>query len=293
MIIETKGLTTYYGKARGIENIDLDIKEGEIYGFVGPNGAGKSTLMRTLLSFINPLRGEARIFGLDYRENSKEIKKSLGYVPGEIKYYPDTRVSSLLSYSASLKGAGRDQVSRLAKLLGLEENKRIRELSLGNKKKVALAQAFLGEPKLLILDEPTSGLDPLLQRIFSDLILDFQARGGTVFLSSHNLQEVAHLCHRTSVIKEGFIVDTLDLKAMENEFGWIVGLKGSINKEAVLSVAKELLKEEDGYFEFLYRGQMDSLVRSLGVFKLDDLSIRKEDIQDRFLRYYGGDYEGF
>lgn len=291
MLIETRGLTTYYGKARGIEDIDLEIKKGEIYGFVGPNGAGKSTLMRTLLNFIHPLRGEAKILGLDHRENSKEIKKSLGYVPGEIKYYPDSRVASLLAYSASLKGAESSQVKQLVGLLSLEKDKRIRELSLGNKKKVALAQAFLGAPQLLILDEPTSGLDPLLQRVFSDLILDFQAKGGTVFLSSHNLQEIAHLCHRTSVIREGFIVDTLDLKAMENEFGWIVGLRGTINKEAVLSMAVELLKEEDGYFEFLYRGEMDSLVRSLGVFRLDDLSIRKEDIQDRFLRYYGGGNE--
>lgn len=291
MLIKTRDLTTYYGRHRGIEDISLEVKEGEVFGFVGPNGAGKSTLMRTLMNFIHPLRGQAEIFGLDTQSHSKEIKKDLGYVPGEIKYYEDISVARHLSYAASLKGADRNQIEELKDLLGLEMNKKVYQLSLGNKKKLALAQAFLGNPRLLILDEPTSGLDPLLQRIFSDLILDFQARGGSVFLSSHNLQEIGHLCQRTAIIREGRLVETLDLRAMESDFGWIVGLRGSANKEAVASLGK-VIKDKDGYFEFIYKGDINRLVRSLEVFRLDDLSIRKEDIQDRFMSYYGGSHEG-
>lgn len=289
MIIKTQKLTTYYGKTRGIEDVDLAVKEGEIYGFVGPNGAGKSTLMRTLLNFIRARSGRGEIFGLDIEKSSRDIKKSLGYVPGEIKYYSDVRVEDLLNYSARLKGAPKIQVGEISGLLGLERDKKFSQLSLGNKKKLALAQAFLGSPRLLVLDEPTSGLDPLLQRIFSDLLFDFKSRGGSVFLSSHNLQEIGHLCDRTSVIKGGFIVDTLDLRSMEKQFGWIVELKGRVSESAIQELASEVLEHKNGQLKFLFRGRMDSLVSSLGLFNLDDLLIRKESLEDRFLAYYRGE----
>lgn len=291
-IIETKELTTYYGKHRGIEKLDIKVEEGEIYGFVGPNGAGKSTLMRTLLNFIHPRDGEAYIFGLDAQKKSKEIKESLGYVPGEIKYYKHISVEEHLSYAASFKKkSSKDQVDALMGLLGLERDKKFYQLSLGNKKKVALAQAFLGEPRLLILDEPTGGLDPLLQRIFTDLLLDFKAQGKTIFLSSHNLKEVAHLCDRASIIKDGFLVDSLDLKGVENEFGWIVSVKGELPREAMEEMASEVYSFERGACRFLYKGEMDSLVRCLALFTIEDLSIKKEDLEDRFLGYYGGGNE--
>ncbi len=291
MIIKTQGLTTYYGKNRGIEDLSLIVNQGEIYGFVGPNGAGKSTLMRTLLNFIRPRSGSAHIFGLDVEENSREIKKNLGYVPGEIKYYSHISVEELLNYSARLKGAEASQVAGLVSLLGLEGKKKFYQLSLGNKKKVALAQAFLGQPKLLILDEPTSGLDPLFQRIFSDLILDFKSRGGSVFLSSHNLREIGHLCDRASVIRQGFIVDSLDLRQVESGFGWIVEVKGALPREAISELAEKVYEGGDRHWNFLYKGSMDNLIASLGLFPLEDLLIRKESLEDRFLDYYRGDHD--
>lgn len=291
-VIETKTLTTYYGKNRGIEGVNLCVEEGEIYGFVGPNGAGKSTLMRTLLNFIHPRSGEARILGRDTQRESKAIKEHLGYVPGEIKYYPQTRVIDLLRYGTSLKKAATiEQLDSLIRLLGIEGDKKFHQLSLGNKKKVALAQAFLGDPQLLILDEPTSGLDPLLQRIFTDLLMDFKSKGKSVFLSSHNLKEVAHLCDRASIIKDGRLIDTLDLKGMENAFGWIVTLKGEIPVDALAELAHEIYFSGKGGTSFLFKGSMDTLVRSLALFNLEDLRIKKEDIEDRFLRYYGGSHE--
>ena len=205
--IQTRKLTKYYGRARGIIDVDLDIREGEIFGFIGPNGAGKSTTIRTLLNFIFPTSGTASIFGMDCFRDSSRIKKENGYLPSEVNYYDDMNVSDLLDYSASFYGkdcSGR--IKELAGIFEVEVNRKIEDLSTGNRKKVAIVQALLHEPRLLILDEPTGGLDPLMQNRFFDVLKDENSKGVTIFFSSHILSEVQKMCDRVAIIREGRIL---------------------------------------------------------------------------------------
>ena len=182
-IIETSNLSKSYGKNRGIIDINLKIKEGEIFGFVGPNGAGKSTTIRTLLNFIFPTGGSGKILGMDIVKQSKDIKKQIGYVPSEVKFYDEIKVKDIIKYSCSFyDGINQEDVDKLYELLEVDVEKRMSELSLGNKKKVAIVQALIHKPRLLILDEPTNGLDPLIQKRLFELLKKANKEGTTVFL---------------------------------------------------------------------------------------------------------------
>ena len=206
--IETKKLTKFYGKSRGIVDVDLAVEEGEIFGFIGPNGAGKSTTIRTLLGLIKKSGGSAAIFGMDCEKDKVQILSEVGYLPGEVFYYDNMRAIDLLRYSASFyKKDCTKRITELADALSLDLNKKIEDMSLGNKKKVGIVQGLLHSPRLIILDEPTSGLDPLMQRTFFDLIQRENERGATVLFSSHILGEVQRICDRVAIIKEGRIVD--------------------------------------------------------------------------------------
>ena len=203
-IIETKNLTKSYGKSRGIIDLNLNVKEGEIYGFIGPNGAGKSTTIRTLLSLIKKTSGEATIFGLDCEKDRVKILQNVGYLPSEIFYYDNMKAIDLLQYSASFyKKDCTARIKELSQRLDLDLHKKIEDMSLGNKKKVGIIQGLLHDPSLIILDEPTSGLDPLMQRTFFQLIEEENKRGKTVLFSSHILSEVQKISHRVGIIKEG------------------------------------------------------------------------------------------
>ncbi|MEG2800246.1 MAG: ABC transporter ATP-binding protein, partial [Erysipelotrichaceae bacterium] len=194
-IIETKNLTKNYGKNRGIQDINISVKEGEIFGFIGPNGAGKSTTIKTLLNFIYPTSGSSKILGMDIVEDSSKIKEYIGYVPSEVRYYDDVKVKDIIKYSKSFyPKTDQEYVDKICNELELDMNKKMGELSLGNKKKVSIAQALIHSPKLLILDEPTNGLDPLMQNKLFNILLKEKEKGNTVFLSSHNLTEVQNLC---------------------------------------------------------------------------------------------------
>jgi len=196
-VIEIKNLTKNYGKARGITDVSFNVEEGEVFGFIGPNGAGKSTTIRTLLSLIYPTSGSATIFGKDCIEFGPEIKKEIGYLPSEVFYYDNMKVIDLLKYSASFyKKDCSKRITELAEAMDLDLNKKIDDLSFGNKKKVGIVQGLLHEPKLIILDEPTSGLDPLMQQKFFDLLEEENKKGATILLSSHILSEVQRLCNR-------------------------------------------------------------------------------------------------
>ncbi len=196
-IIEVSKLTKYYGKSRGIVDVSFKVEEGEIFGFIGPNGAGKSTTIRLLLSLIHPTSGSATVFGKDVVTHGPEIRRDIGYLPSEVFYYEGMKVIDLLKYSASFYDCDCTQrMHELSDIMELELNRRISDLSYGNKKKVGIVQGLLHSPKLLFLDEPTSGLDPLMQRKFFDLIRKENTRGVTVFFSSHILGEVQRLCTR-------------------------------------------------------------------------------------------------
>ena len=213
--IETNGLTKHYGTARGLEGLTLTVAQGAFYGLIGPNGAGKSTTERLLLGLLRPTAGTARVLGLDPVTQTGALLARVGYLPSENRFWPGTRVGEVLALSAALRG--RDCAAaarRLCERLRLDPGKRVEQLSLGNRKKLGIVCALQHDPELLILDEPTSGLDPLIRREFFDLLAEHNARGATVFLSSHDLGDVQRLCARAAVLRAGKLAAVLDIPAL-------------------------------------------------------------------------------
>ena len=220
-MIQIDHLTKTYGKARGITDLTLRVPEGGCFGFIGPNGAGKSTTIRTLLGLLSPTSGSAKLMGLDCVRERNAILAQVGYMPSEAMFYPDMRVSEVIRLSAGLRKKGcRSQSAMLCEALELDTHKRIRELSLGNRKKVSIVCAMQHRPRLYILDEPTSGLDPLVQRAFWSELEQRRKEGATVFLSSHVLYEVQRYCDRAAIIREGRLVveGTTQELDIENKF---------------------------------------------------------------------------
>jgi len=288
-VIEIRNLTKYYGKSRGIIDVSLDIKEGEIFGFIGPNGAGKSTTIRTLLAFIYPTSGSASIFGMDCFKETEKIKKEIGYLPSEVNYYDDMRVKDLLNYSAKFyKKDCSKRINELADIFDLDLNKKIDDLSFGNKKKTAIVQTLLHEPKLLILDEPTGGLDPLMQNRFFEVLKEENRKGVTIFFSSHILSEVQKMCDRVAIVKEGKIrkieyIETLRAnryKKIEVEFG----SPEAASKLDLQGVIDFSVKEKTA--NFLYGGKIDALIKKLSEREVENLWIEEPSLEEIFMHYY-------
>lgn len=293
-ILETENLTKYYGKSRGIVDVNLRLEEGEIFGFIGPNGAGKTTTIRLLLNFLFPTRGRARIFGLDVVADAREIKRQVGYLPGEVAYYGELQVKDLLAYSSSFYPHDCTRRGQeLADILGLELDRRIETLSLGNKKKVGIVQALMHEPRLLILDEPTSGLDPLVQKRFYELLLEENRRGVTIFLSSHVLSEVQRLCSRVAILKQGQVVRVEEIGALRSRQLRKVQVTFKNPNEAFPEGLKGVVdvEKEDGIVRFLYSGSIDALVKALAQIEIVDLQLEEPTLEEIFLHYYGNEEE--
>lgn len=288
--IQTKGLTKYYGKARGIIELDLTVAEGEFFGFIGPNGAGKSTTIRSLLGLIAPTGGEARILGMDVRKDREKILAQVGYLPSEAVFYSGMRVKDVLKLSADLRKTDcREEAARLCQRLQLDENRKVEELSFGNRKKVAIVCALQHRPKLLILDEPTSGLDPLMQREFFEILQERNREGTTVFLSSHVLSEIQNHCRRAAIIREGRLIacDTVDALSQTNAKR--VAVQGSVDLNG-LSGVRDKQQTAEGV-SFLYSGDMGDLIHALSVGKVRDLTISEPDLEEIFMHYYEKDGE--
>jgi len=287
-VIEFKNLTKYYGDVKGCENVNINIKEGEIFGFIGPNGAGKSTAIRTMLSLIYPTRGSITIFGKDAIEEGHDVRKDIGYLPSEIFYYDKMKVLDLLNYSASFyEHDCSERIQELAEIMELDLTRRIQDLSYGNKKKVGIVQGLLHSPKLIILDEPTSGLDPLMQQKFFNLISEENKKGATVFFSSHILSEVQQLCDRVAIIKEGEIVKIQDVKELQTDnykkFK-ITGVNLNHGKFGIEGVSQ--LIESDEEVTFFFKGDINEIVKILGTLKLKDVIIEEPTLEEIFMHYY-------
>lgn len=288
-IIEINKLTKYYGKHKGIEDVSFHVEEGEIFGFIGPNGAGKSTTIRTLLSLIYPTSGSATIFGKDCIKFGDEIRKQIGYLPSEVFYYENMKVIDVLKYSASFyENVDMSRIESLSAAMDLDLNKRIDDLSYGNKKKVGIVQGLLHEPKLIILDEPTSGLDPLMQQKFFDLILEENKKGATVLFSSHILSEVQKLCTRVAIIKEGSIVKIENINDMRTStYKKITVETESENVEDLFKMdgVTSLTKNGEG-IHFLFKGDINKVVDILHTLKLTNIIIEEPSLEEIFMHYY-------
>lgn len=288
--IEISNLTKFYGKHRGIEQVNLEVEQGEIFGFIGPNGAGKSTTIRSMLGLIKYNEGSVSIFGKDIKDNLVDILKDVGYLPSEVFYYENTKAYDLLKYSASFyEGNFDERIKYLANYLDLDLNMKVDNMSYGNKKKVGIVQGLLHSPKLIILDEPTGGLDPLMQQKFFDLIKEENEKGATVMFSSHILGEVQRICDRVAIIKEGKLVTVETIKNLTNINIKYVDLivNGSV-EESVFndSEIKDYTKTDDN-IKFTYTGDLNALLELLRKVDIIDLVIKEPDLEDIFMHYYG------
>lgn len=287
-IISISHLTKYYGKNKGIEDVSFDVFEGEIFGFIGPNGAGKSTTIRTLLGLIFPTRGEATLFGKDCIKYGSEVRREIGYLPSEVFYYDKMKVIDLLKYSASFyKKDCTKRMYELAEQMELNLNRRIDDLSYGNKKKVGIVQGLLHEPKLIILDEPTSGLDPLMQQKFFDIIASENKKGSTVFFSSHILSEVQQLCNRVAIIKDGGIVKVEEIKTLREDNYKKMSIRGmDLSQERFqIEGVTQLRTEADG-IHFFYKGDINNMIQVIGGLKVRDVLIEEPSLEEIFMHYY-------
>ena len=283
--IEIKQLSKFYGSARGIENLDLQVEQGEFFGFIGPNGAGKSTTIRTLLGLIRPTAGSASVLGLDIREKKPEILARVGYLPSEITFYPGMKVSQVLQLSAKLHQKDCEKEAQaLCQRLQLDVSRRVEDLSLGNRKKVGIVCALQHEPELLILDEATSGLDPLMQREFFEILKERNQKGVTIFLSSHVLSEIQHNCSRAAIIRGGRIVASGLVSELADSGARRVQLRGSMELTGLTGI-RDLSKTGDG-LSFLYSGSFPALLQRLSQGQIQDLTIAEPDLEEIFLHYY-------
>lgn len=286
-VIQVNDLTKYYGKSRGIEGLSFSVKEGEIFGFIGPNGAGKSTTIRLLLSLIHPSSGQALVFGKDVTKEGPEIRSKIGYLPSEVFYYDHMKVSDLLNYSASFyPGDHRERIDYLANVMELAMNRKIRDLSYGNKKKVGIVQGLLHNPTLLFLDEPTSGLDPLMQRKFFDLIRKENQRGVTVFFSSHFLGEVQRICDRVGIIREGRMVEVSDIRTLQKNNYKKIRILTSEEPASFLLPGVNNLQKDGEWIQFFYSGDIKQILRRVGSFKIEDVNIEEPTLEEIFMHYY-------
>lgn len=287
-VIEVSKLTKYYGKARGIVDVSFNVEEGEIFGFIGPNGAGKSTTIRLLLSLIHPTSGSARVFGQDVVTHGPAIRRDIGYLPSEVYYYEGMKVIDLLKYSASFYAGDYTQRMRtLSETMELELNRRISDLSYGNKKKVGIVQGLLHSPKLLFLDEPTSGLDPLMQRKFFDLIRQENARGVTVFFSSHILGEVQRLCTRVGIIREGSIAEISDIRTLQqNNYKKVRVTAAGLTPASFDLPGVTNVQTENSTLNFFFKGDINAVLRKISGLQLEDVTIEEPTLEEIFMHYY-------
>ncbi len=286
--IETNKLTKYYGKARGIINVSLEVEQGEIFGFIGPNGAGKSTTIRLLCSLIYPSEGSAKIFGKDVIKHGPEIRQEIGYLPGEVFYYDRMKVIDLLKYSASFyKKDCTKRLHELAEIMELDLKRRIDDLSYGNKKKVGIVQGLLHQPKVLFLDEPTSGLDPLMQQKFFNLVREENDRGATVFFSSHILAEVQKICDRVAIIREGEIVKVQDIKTLQKDNYKRIRITADDIDDRQFDIdGVSDLTTSDHSVSFFYRGDINVITKIISSNMVSDVSIEEPTLEEIFMHYY-------
>jgi ABC-2 type transport system ATP-binding protein len=295
-VIATEKLTKNYGTHRGITDVDLEVQQGEVFGFLGPNGAGKTTTIRVLLDLIRPTSGRALVLGRDSRRDTLAIQARSGYLPGELSLYPNLTGRETLRYLANLRGGvDWDYAAELTERLDCDLDRKVADLSTGNRRKVGLIQAFMHRPELLILDEPTSGLDPLVQHEFYHLLDEAREAGQTVFLSSHVLPEVQRVCDRVAFVREGALVAVEDVaeltgkavREIEVVFAEPVPPSAFDGIPGVTDVSADGAKATT--LRFTVSGSLDPVVKRLAGYPVVDLISRLPDLEDVFMTFYAGD----
>lgn len=286
-VIEIKNLTKYYGKIKGVENLNLDLLEGEVFGFIGPNGAGKSTTIRAIMNLINKTNGKVIINGNEFDKNNLKIKENIGYLPSEINLYDDLTVKEILDYH---EGFYKKNISKrrkeLLEKLNLDERKKIEDLSLGNLKKLGIILAFVHEPKILILDEPTSGLDPIMQNVFYDLLKEEKKKGTTILYSTHVLTEVSKICDRVGIIRNGNMIKIDKIENItKNNLVYVTITSNDIN-EIIDDLKIETIYKNGNTIKFKNNILHDKLIKKLAKYKIEKILIEEPTLEDIFIHYY-------
>ncbi len=289
--IDIRKLTKTYGKSRGINELELSVANGDFFGFIGPNGAGKSTTIRTLLGLISPTSGSASVLGYDIVSDKKRILKEVGYLPSEINFYNGMKVKDVIKYSADLRRTDcAAKAAGLADRLGLALNKKVDELSLGNRKKVGIVCAIQHSPKLLILDEPTSGLDPLMQREFFNILTEENESGSTIFFSSHILSEVQNYCRSAAFIKDGRIIMSDKVENLEQTGTKKITVSGISDISRLTSLKGITPADSDAASgeaqSFFYNGDINLLLKALSDESVKDITITEPSLEEIFMNYY-------
>jgi beta-exotoxin I transport system ATP-binding protein len=288
--IAATGLSKDYGSGRGLFGLDLEVGHGEVFGFLGPNGAGKSTTMRLLLDLIKATSGSARVLGLDTAKAGLEIRRRVGFLPGDLALYPRLTGRAVLEYLARLRGGVDPRVrDSLADRFDADLDRPLRQLSTGNRQKLGLIQAFMHEPELLILDEPIAGLDPLVQQSFHNLLREVSGQGRTVFLSSHSLSEVERVTQRLAILRQGrlVVVDSLEnlrkvaVHRLEIEFAEPVDAGQLREVPGVRDVGVS-----GRTVTISFEGSADAVVKAAAAREVRAIRPREDDLEDIFLRYY-------
>lgn len=285
-VIAVKNLTKYYGKIKGIEDLTFSVKKGEIFGFLGPNGAGKTTTIRTLLGYLHPTKGEAYILGKNIRDNIVNIKRDVGYIPGDLNLYGHLTGRQFLNYFDSLRNKQLPLLTELLRIFDVPLDRKIKGYSRGMKQKLGIIQAFMDDPDIVIMDEPTSGLDPLLQQKFYDFLQIQKKKGKTIFFSSHVLSEVDKICDRIGIIRNGTLVALEDVETLKGKMGKLVRVKIKEKPEAFAGPKNKTIRAD--WIEFVTSGDIDYWIKQLSHYTIIDLEIHTFSLEDIFIHYYEG-----
>ena len=271
-VIRIQNLTKHYGKKRGVEDVSFEVRKGEIFGFIGPNGAGKSTTIRSMLGFIRYDSGSIKILGMDAVKDHENILRDVGYMPSEALFYPAMKVSDVIRYAADARKKDcSKEAEKLCERLQVDTSKKIRELSLGNRKKVSIVCAMQHRPEIFIFDEPTGGLDPLVQNTFFVLIKEYVNEGATCILSTHILPEVRKHCDRAAIMRDGHLIKTDTVESL------------------IHSTAKSVKLTADGKTEeYMFSGDINDLIRELSLKHVENICIEDPSLEDMFMHFYEG-----
>lgn len=290
-VLEVQNLSKVFGKVIAVNDISFVVEKGEIFGFLGPNGAGKTTTIRCLLNFLQPTSGIIKIFDQDIVHSGEIVRENIGYLPGDVRLFSNWTGNDHINFIDGLRK--KKSISKeLASKLDLDLNKKFKALSSGNKQKLGLVLALGFEPELLIMDEPTVGLDPLLQSMIYEVLEDFQKKGTTIFMSSHNLTEVDRLCHRVGIIKNGKLIAIEKIQELKDKRMHIVNIRfnGPIKREDFILPNIEIKNQTEDMLILGITGNINPLIQRLANYDVRELEFSHAKLEDIFLEFYGGNH---
>ena len=288
-VIVIDNLYKSYGKVQAVKGISMHVEQGEIFGFLGPNGAGKTTTIRCMLDVIRPTSGTLRVLGLDAQRDKMELHQRIGYLPGDVRLPGQMTGKQVINYFSRLQGREPVLLNDLVERFDVEMKRPLKSYSKGMRQKIGVVLAFMCDPQVLILDEPTSGLDPLLQRTFNEFLLEEQARGKTIFMSSHIMSDVEKVCQRVAVIRQGEIVTIEEVEKLRQKAGQrvIVEFGDAVSADEVARMpGVSMVTSHNSAYHFNVSGSMDALIKALSHHKVLRLQAEEAPLEEVFLKFY-------